>query len=346
MSNLNSNDIKNNYIVEDSYDFNFKPAKNTNNEKKPIFSSVPPRPPSQKMPNIETSQPPKIEMKKENNDDFHVLIKKYVVANNPKIYILTPCFGSVCYTNYVNCLLPTLEVFRSLNIKYQVEFCKNDSLVSRARNNLIARAMNDKEMTHIIFIDNDISWHPVSILKLMVSDKNIIGGIYPLKHYFFDRLVNDPLNPYNTNVVQGWLTQKKNTNVNNMMDDETYIQNKLLRYNVNYLDNYINIDNNLLKVKHVPTGFMMIKRFVFEKMMLAYPSTKYVDDVCFLREEENEYAYALFDCGVEEGHYLSEDWLFCSRWQKMGGDVWIDVSISLTHTGIEDYKGSYFTTLM
>lgn len=336
---------QNNYIIEDSYNFNFKQPTNNETEKSMslYFSQT-----EKKNPIPEVKQEPKIELKKENttNTDFQLLIKEYVIENNPKIYILTPCFGSVCYTNYVSCLLSTLEVFKSLNIKYQVEFCKNDSLVSRARNNLIARAMTDKEMTHIIFIDNDISWDPFSILKLMISDKHIIGGIYPLKHYFFDKLINDPLNPYNTNIIQSWLTQKKNTNINNLIDDATYIQNKLLRYNVNYLDNYINIENNLTKVKHVPTGFMMVKRYVFEKMMTAYPSTKYVDDVCFLKEEENKYAYALFDCGVEDGHYLSEDWLFCTRWQKMGGDVWIDVSISLIHTGIEDYKGNYFTTLM
>jgi len=91
---------------------------------------------------------------------------------------------------------------------------------------------------------------------------------------------------------------------------------------------------------------MMIKREEFEKMALAFPSTKYVDDVNFLTPEENNYAYALFDCGVEDGHYLSEDWLFCHRWSKMGGSIYMDVSISLSHTGIHDYLGSYVTTLL
>jgi hypothetical protein len=94
------------------------------------------------------------------------------------------------------------------------------------------------------------------------------------------------------------------------------------------------------------TGFMMIQRDVIEKMMVAFPSTKYVDDIGFLTPEENKYAYALFDCGVEEGHYYSEDWLFCHRWTKMGGSIWADVSINLTHTGIEDYKGSYLASVI
>ena len=91
---------------------------------------------------------------------------------------------------------------------------------------------------------------------------------------------------------------------------------------------------------------MMIQRSVLENMMKAFPSTKYVDDVHFLRDEENKYAYALFDCGVEDGHYYSEDWLFCHRWQKMGGDIFIDVSVNLNHTGVEDYKGSYIASIV
>jgi hypothetical protein len=112
------------------------------------------------------------------------------------------------------------------------------------------------------------------------------------------------------------------------------------------LNNTLSIEKNLAKVKHLATGFMMIKRNVIEKMSMAFPSTKYVDDVNFLKPNENEFAYALFDCGVEEGHYFSEDWLFCHRWSKMGGTIWIDVSISLTHTGIEDYRGCYIASMM
>jgi hypothetical protein len=30
----------------------------------------------------------------------------------------------------------------------------------------------------------------------------------------------------------------------------------------------------------------------------------------------------------------------------MGGTIWIDVSIALTHTGIEDYRGCYIASMM
>jgi hypothetical protein len=240
----------------------------------------------------------------------------------------------------------TINTLKSLHIDMQIEFCKNDSLVSRARNNLVARAMSDLNMTHILFIDSDISWEPTSILKLMMADKHLVGGVYPLKHYNWEKLVSDPLNPYKSNIIQTWLKTKNESQLKDFISDETFIQNKLLNYNINYLDSYLTIEDNLAKVKHTATGFMMIQRSVIENMMKAFPSTKYVDDVHFLKPDENKFAYALFDCGVEDGHYYSEDWLFCHRWTKMGGDIFIDVSINLTHTGVEDYAGSYIASIM
>ena len=84
-------------------------------------------------------------------------VKDYVSKNKTKLYILTPCYGSLCFVNYVLCMMATQDLLRSLGIGIKVEFCRNDSLVSRARNNLVAKAMNDPLMTHILFIDADIT---------------------------------------------------------------------------------------------------------------------------------------------------------------------------------------------
>jgi len=282
----------------------------------------------------------------ESVDNMESIIRTYVLKNKPKVFILTPCFASLCYVNYVNCLMNTVEAFRQFGIPLQIEFCRNDSLVSRARNNLVARAMSDPNMTHIMFIDNDISWHPLDLLKLLISTKPLVGGVYPLKHYHWQNILKDKDNPYNTNVIQSILAKKNSSQLKDIMTDEQAVQAKLLLYNVNYLSNRIEIDKNMTQVKHLATGFMMIQRKVIENMSKAFPSTKYTDDVSFLKPEENKFAYALFDCGVEDDHYYSEDWLFCHRWTKMGGEIWIDVSINLTHTGIEDFAGCYVSTLV
>jgi hypothetical protein len=268
-------------------------------------------------------------------------IEQFVKETKPVVYILTPCYGSICYVNYVYSLMMTIELFKQHNIIVNIEFCKSDSLITRARNNLIAKAMNDPNMTHILFIDNDITWEPFDIINLLLHDKNIVGGIYPLKNYHWNRLTEN-----NGENVKSWIQKKENSQLSHFINDENMVQYNLLNYNINYKSNEIKIEKNLTEVKHIPTGFMLMKRSVIEKMQEAYPSTKYTDDVHFLTEEENKYCYALFDCGVEDNHYFSEDWLFCHRWSKMGGKLWIDISINLTHTGVEDYKGSLLSSLL
>jgi len=289
---------------------------------------------------------PSVTSKPSIGPSIEIQIEEFVKKNSPKLYLLTPCFASICYIPYVHSLMNTIEYFRKNNFPLQVEFCRNDSLVSRARNNLIARAMTDKTATHFLFIDNDITWEPYDIMKLILADKELIGGVYPLKNYDWSKLTKNPMNPYETDLLGSLLKRKNTSQLKDLITDEQMIQFNLLRYNINYKDTVLQIENNVAKVKHIATGFMLIKREVIANMQKAFPSTKYVDDVNFLQPHENVNAYALFDCGVEEGHYFSEDWLFCDRWTKMGGDIYIDVTINLIHTGVEDYRGCYISTII
>jgi hypothetical protein len=270
-------------------------------------------------------------------------IKDYVSKYNPKLYILTPCYGGVCHVSFTTAIISTIELFRNLGIELKIEFCRNDSLITRARNNLIAKAMNDKTMTHVLFIDSDITWCPSDILKLLISEKPIIGGIYPQKKYYFENLLTKP---NDQNYIDSIISKRDKGYLKDINSDVDTVRYNLVKYNINYLGNVMNIEKNLTKLRHIPTGFMMIQRDTLDKMFAFYPSTKYVDDVGFLNGTENDYAFALFDCGIEEGHYLSEDWMFCERWHKMGGDIYADVSINLTHSGLEDYKGSFLSSVM
>jgi len=278
--------------------------------------------------------------------EFDIKLRTFIQEKQPKLYILTPCYGSMCFVDYMSCLIQTIELFRSIGFPLQVEFCKNDSLVPRARNNLIARAMNDLACTHMIFIDSDIVWSPVDILKLVLAEKDLCGGIYPLKHYYWDKLIKDPQNPYNTNIIQAWTEKKNNSQLREYVSDEHLIQHNLLRYNVNYVSNVLTIENNLTEVRHLATGFMMIRRNTITNLFKGFPSTRYVDDVSFARPGEEKYSFALFDTGVEDGHFYSEDWLFCSRWSKLGGKIYADVSINLSHIGAETYQGSFISSII
>lgn len=267
-------------------------------------------------------------------------ITDYISAKKPHVVFLTPCYNSSMYCTYTESLLQTMFMCKDLGIEATVHFCRNDSLVSRARNNLIAKAMSIPTATHFMFIDADITWNPFDILKLLVADKHIVGGIYPIKNYEWDKAIANPEH------ISSILERKKKSQLNTIYADTVFVKTNMVRYNANYKSNMLEIQNNLTQVRHLATGFMMIQRTVIDLMSKAFPQTKYVDDVNFLSGAENDFAFALFDCGVEDGHYLSEDWMFCQRWAKMGGDVFADITIDLDHTGIETFKGSYISSLM
>ena len=265
--------------------------------------------------------------------EFRLFLENHKV----NVSILTPCYGSTCFTQYVSSLLKTTALFNMLGVNYTIHFCNTDSLVPRARNNMIANAMVDSEMTHILFIDADIEWEATEILKLILADKGIVGGIYPLKHFHWERLLEN-------GVLEKWKSKKQSPFLNHT-SDEILFQNCLLKYNFNRKESDsqtgIAVHNNIAEVRHLATGFMMIKREVIECMQKAFPSTKYTDDIGYLTSEGQKNAFALFDCSVEDGHYFSEDWMFCQRWVNMGGKIYTNVTINLNHIGVQSFQGNF-----
>jgi hypothetical protein len=259
-------------------------------------------------------------------DCFFNKVKEYV-ENNPNIGIvfLTPCYGGMAHVSYMTSLINTMNVLKIYGIKSFIQFTTQESLISRGRNSLVASAMANPETTHLMFVDADIVWSAVEILKLVIADKEIVGGLYPKKSYDWNNVskVCEKLKSSNT------LTAKT-------------IQQHLVTYNFNPISRSLSIENNLTEVKHLATGFMMLKRSLIEEMEVVYKDTKYTDKTGHLRtEEEQKHCYALFDCCVKNQDYLSEDWYFCERVREMDKSIFIDITIDLSHLGTIPYVGSF-----
>ena len=234
-----------------------------------------------------------------------------------KVLICTPCFGSMCYLDYMTCLISTRDYLLNKGVEVRLSFIGYESLIPRARNTFVARFMALKDYTHMFFIDADLIWNPEDVYNLLLEDKDLIGGIYPKKKYRWDRL--------------------------NIVNSEKDVS-KLLDYNINYKNTGVN--NGLIEVKNIATGFMMIKKNVISKLIEYYGSNKkYVDDIESCTKAEKEFLYSFFDCEIVNGHYLSEDYYFCHLWSKIGGKIYANLKIQLTHIGKENYNGNILNTL-
>jgi hypothetical protein len=86
---------------------------------------------------------------------------------------------------------------------------------------------------------------------------------------------------------------------------------------------------------------MLIKRSCIEKMVKEYPDLYYVtDQIINGKEYDSKNTYLFFDTMKDEdGRYLSEDYAFSRRWQKIGGKIWADVGSNLIHYGSYKYSG-------
>jgi len=111
---------------------------------------------------------------------------------------------------------------------------------------------------------------------------------------------------------------------------------------VNYVINLkpeTKVQGDIFTVDTMGTGFLMFKREVYEKLCSVHPECKYVDDVGLGKQYEPT-MYSIFDVAIDEkGHYLSEDWLFCRRWSKLGGEIWAHGKVLLNHIGHYEFVG-------
>jgi hypothetical protein len=88
----------------------------------------------------------------------------------------------------------------------------------------------------------------------------------------------------------------------------------------------------LQEVSKTGTGFLLIKRHVFEKLK-AHPAVKPFANDIGLSKDLDQHMKTYFDTGVRENRYYSEDWAFCENWRDLGGRVWVDKRVLLRHSG-------------
>jgi hypothetical protein len=92
-----------------------------------------------------------------------------------------PCYGGMLTESTFMSFIKFGNTARQLGIDWTLETMVNESLISRARNTLTAKFLHMKDSTHLMFIDADIGWEAWHLLALLNHDKDMIGGLYPMK---------------------------------------------------------------------------------------------------------------------------------------------------------------------
>ena len=98
-----------------------------------------------------------------------------------RVHICMPCYGGMLTESTFMSYIKWSNTCRQLGIDWTMETMTNESLISRARNTLTAKFLYNKESTHLMFIDADIGWEPWHLLVMLNAQKDVIGGLYPMK---------------------------------------------------------------------------------------------------------------------------------------------------------------------
>jgi len=102
----------------------------------------------------------------------------------------------------------------------------------------------------------------------------------------------------------------------------------------------VNKVTGAVEVMRAGTGFMMIRRTVFEQMREAMPEIAYLDRTKSGETFETAMFFAFEIRDTPWGRLqFSEDFNFCERWRDLGGRIWMAPDLKLNHWGPHEWKG-------
>ena len=229
-----------------------------------------------------------------------------------KLFIATPCYGGMVHCGYTYSLLETCAYLQAHGIPSMVGFQPGDSHIIRARNVLVAKFMLT-DCTHMLFVDGDQKWPPEAIARMLAAssefdDLPVVCASVPKKRLPIEFVANFPGD------AGGKLILHEQT--------------------------------GYIEVRDAGTGLLLIRRDAFMRLMDAYPQRQ-----CSFRDETDDdlsvFEYLLFDSFIDRNRkYLSEDYGFSRLWQSIGGRVWLDPDIEVTHYGAHDFTGKILDSLI
>lgn len=210
-----------------------------------------------------------------------------------RVHIAMPCYGGMLTESTFMSFIKWANTARQLGIDWTLETMVNESLINRARNTLTAKFLDMPDATHLMFIDADIGWEPWHLLVLLNRDKDVIGGLYPMK-------------------------------------------TMPIKWVVNGFEGAEEGPEGLQEVSKAGTGFLLMKKSVFEKLN-SHPAVKPYKNDIGLDPKYDKYLKTYFDTAVRQNRLYSEDWTFCENFRDLGGKIYVDKRVLLRHAGAYNF---------
>lgn len=210
------------------------------------------------------------------------------MTQTPNLMVGTPAYNSMVHTDYVRSLLG----LNAAGINYSLLAIGGESLITRARNSVLAHFYHNKSFTHLLFLDADVYLDGRDVQKMLDHKRDVIGAPVQLKTFENGKPVFN---------ISGPLAE----------------------------------EGSLAIVERLGNAVMMLSR---DAVMALVDEAKKDNRVYganpFARGAgDSEEIYDVFQVGVKDGVYLSEDFWVCHQLRNLGFDIHVDLSIRTRHQG-------------
>jgi hypothetical protein len=254
-----------------------------------------------------------------------------------KLFVATPMYGGMAHGMYIKSCLDLQAMCSQYGIEVRFSFIFNESLITRARNYLVDEFLRAEGFTHLLFIDADIHYDPRDVVACLALGKDVIGGPYPKKSIKWGS-VKEAVKRH-PEIEVGEIEKVAGDFVFNPVPGTE-------KFSV----------AEPIEVLEIGTGFMMVKREVFNRFREAYPEFSYrPDHVGQANFDGTRYIHAYFDTVIDRkrkvmvdgaerevggsDRYLSEDYMFCQWWRNIGGKIWLCPWMKTHHIGTYAFTG-------
>lgn len=235
-------------------------------------------------------------------------------SSTTKVFIATPMYGGQCTGVYAASVVAFIRMCDRAGLTADVFTLTNESLIQRGRNSLVKMFL-DTDYTHFFFIDADIGFDAEQAFQMLSCDKDVLCGAYPRKYLNWREIQNC--------ARQGGSVE--------------HMQAAALEHVVNFIDGNRQPpldEQGCVEVEHSGTGFMLIKREVFEKLKPHVDIYLCDAEVCgsiSMNDVVHEFFYVEKEPTTKR--LLSEDYAFCRLWRNNGGKIHVATWVNLAHVG-------------
>lgn len=224
----------------------------------------------------------------------------------PNIFIACPAFGNTIRTETTGSLMAVCQAFVERGIYGGFGSMSYPDIVDLR--NVFLTIWYDKlsKSTHMLTVDADMRFGHQLVLDMLSLNKPVVGVAYPKKTYPLEHVFRYEGPP----VILG----------------------------------------GAMRVDGVGGGVLLVRRDAIDTMIVER-QVEITDDldrhVCrdLLAQYHCERIIRAFEPVEAEHGRLSEDFSFCERWRRSGGEVWADITHEVGHIGAHEYKGSFAETM-